>query len=308
MASHCRVPLHVKTLVCINGHGHALKATKLAAKFACAANSETTFLFVRRYRKDARGYNIRHKAIEVFADWREELPEMKYLHEAEEVFKQGRGGSEKEIQEEPRRTLVHVGGGVFEEGRVYLASNSQAHLKIREGVPHEEIIREADEGRYELVMLGAHGAGCRWYEVENIPLIVAQKAPCPVTVIGRDFEEGQSVLVCVGRKAPPESTLHLGRIIAASMKSEIEVLTVLRTADPAFQFAEEVCSMMDEWSQISLKVTPKATTGHPAKVILEMAPNYGLIICSSGEKLRTNRLGKVTKKVLCGRFNLLVAR
>ncbi len=287
-----------------------MKATKLAAKFACAANSEATFLFVRRYRKDARGYNIRRKATEVFADWREELPEMKYLHEADDVFKQTRGGREEGTQiEELRRMLVHVGGGIFEEGKVYLRSDSQAHLKIREGIPHEEIIREAQEGRYELVMLGAHSvAGCRWYEIENIPLRVAQKAPCPVTVIGKDFEEGQPVLVCVGRKDPPESTLHLGQLITASMKSEIEVLTVHRTANPAFQFAEKVSSMMDEWSEGSLRVTPRTMTGNPAQVILEMAPNYGLIVCSSSEKQRKNRLGKVTKKVLCRQFNLLVTR
>jgi nucleotide-binding universal stress UspA family protein len=299
----------VKTLICINGHVHALKATKLAAKFACPVKSEPTFLFVRRYRKDARGYNIRHKATEAFADWREELPEIKYLHEAEGVFKQARGGGERERPIEARKTLVHLGGGVFEEGRVYLRSNGQSHLKIREGVPHEEIIREAQEGRYELVILGARRVGgCRWYEIENIPLRVAQKAPCPVTVIGKDFEEGQPVLVCVGRQDPPESTLHLGRVIAASMKSKIEVLTVLRTANPAFQFAGKVSSMIDKWSEGSLKVTPKAMTGDPAEVILEMAPNYGLIICSSGEKRRKNRLGKVTKKVLCRQFNLLVAR
>jgi nucleotide-binding universal stress UspA family protein len=300
----------VKTLICINGHVHALKATKLAAKFACAANSEATFLFVRRYRKDARGYNIRRKTTEVFADWTEELPEMKYLHEAEDVFKQARGDRQEEIQvEDPSRTLVHVGGGVFEEGRVYLRSNSQAHLKIREGVPHEEIIREAQEGRYELVMLGAHRVdGCRWYEIENIPLRVAQKAPCPVTVIRKDFEEGQPVLVCVGRKDPPESTLHLGRVIAASMKSEIVVLTVHRTANPAFQFAQKVSSMMDEWLESSLKVTPRTMTGDPAKVILNMAPHYGLIVCSSSQKQKKHRLGKVTKRVLCRQFNLLVAR
>jgi len=300
----------VKTLICINGHVHALRAAKLAAKVACITNSEATFLFVRRFRKDARGYNIRRKATEVFADWREELPEMKYLHEAEDVFKQARGDREEETQvQESRTTLVHVGGGVFEEGKVYLRSDSQAHLKIREGIPDEEIVREAQEGRYELIMLGAHRlVGCRWSEIENIPLRVVQKAPCPVTVIGKDFEEGQPVLVCVGRKPPPESTLHLGQVITASMKSDIEVLTVHRTADPAFQFAEEVSSMMDEWAENSLKVTPRTMTGDPARVILEMAPNYGLVICSSSEKRTENRLGKVTKKVLCRQFNLLVTR
>lgn len=300
----------MKTLICINGHIHALRATRLAAKFACTTNSEATFLFVRRYRKDTRGYNIRRKATEVFADWGEELPEIKYLHEAENTFKETRGDSGKEIQVgRPRRTLVHIGGGIFEEGSVYLRSDSQAHLKIREGVPHEEIIKEAREGRYELVMLGAHRLiGCRWCEIENIPLRVAQKAPCPVTVIGTDFEEGQPVLVCVGRNDPPESTLRLGKAITAIMKSEIEVLSVQRTANPAFQFTEKVASMMNEWSESSLKVTPRVMTGDPIEVILEMAPHYGLIVCLSGRKRRKYRLGKVTKKVLCRQLNVLIPK
>lgn len=300
----------MKTLICINGHVHALRATKLAAKFACATNSEATFLFVRRFRKSARGYNIRRKAQEVFADWREELPEMKYLHQAEDVFKQARGGREKKIQtEEAGTALVHVGGGIFEEGKVYLRSDSQAHLKIREGIPHEEIVEEAREGRYELLMLGAHRlVGCRWCEIENIPLRVAQEAPCPVTVIGEDFEEGQPVLVYVGSDDPPDSTLHLCRVITATMKSEIEVLSVQRTANPAFQYGEKVSSMMDEWSRSSLKVTPRVMAGDPVEVILEMAVHYGLIVCSSGKKRRKNRLGKVTKKVLCGQLNVLITR
>jgi nucleotide-binding universal stress UspA family protein len=300
----------MKTLICIDGHDNALKAARLAGRFACTTNSEATFLFVRRYGKDTRGYNIRRKATEVFANWREELPEMRYLHEAEEVFTKARGCQENEAElEELHRALVHVGEGVFEEGTVRLRSAGSAHLKIREGVPHEEIIREAEEGHYDLVMLGArHVAGCRWYEIEHIPLSVAQKAPCPVTVIGKEFEEGQPVLVCVGKKDPPESTLHLGRVIATSMKSKIEVLTVLRTADPAFQFSEKVSSMIDEWSEGSLKVTRKVLAGDPAKVILEIAPNYGLIVCSSSEKRKRNRLGKVTKKVLCRQFNVLVSR
>ncbi|HID30335.1 MAG TPA: universal stress protein [Desulfobacterales bacterium] len=300
----------MKTLICIDGHDHALKAARLAGKLAWARNTEATFLFVRRYRKDTRGYNIRRKTTEIFTNWTEELPEMAYLHEAEEVFKKARGSQEDEMErEEPHRALVHVGKGVFEEGRIQLRSAGSAHLKIREGVPHEEIVREAEEGHYDLVMLGAHlGAGCRWYEIENIPLTVAQKAPCPVTIIGKEFEEGQPVLVCVGKKPPLESTLHLGQVIATNMKSEIEVLTVLKSADPDFQFSQEVSSMIGEWSERPLKVTPKVLPGDPVRVILEIAPNYGLIVCSYSEKRKRNRLGKVTKKVLCRQFNILVSR
>ena len=300
----------MKTLICIDGHVHALKATRLAAKFACATNSEVTFLFVRRYRKHTRGYNIRSKATEIFANWREELPEMRYLHEAEDVFKKARGYRENKTEVgEPRKALIHLGGRVLEEGTVQLRSESSAHLKIREGLPHEEILREAEEGHYSLIMLGIRHAGeCRWYDIEHIPLSVAQKAPCPVMVIGKEFEEGQPLLLCVGKKDPPESSLGLIRVIATRMKSEIEVLTILRTADPTFQFSKNISSMIDEWSAGSLKVTRKVLTGEPANAILEMAPDYGLTICSSIEKRKRNRLGKVTKKVLCRQFNLLVLR
>jgi hypothetical protein len=158
-------------------------------------------------------------------------------------------------------------------------------------------------------MLGArHVAGCHWYEIEHIPLSVAQKAPCPVTVIGREFEEGQPILVCVGKKDLPASTLPLGRVLAKRMKSEIEVLTVLRTSEPTFQFSKMVSSMIAEWSEGSLKVSSKVLIGDPAKVLLEIAPDYGLIICSYGEKRIRNRLSKVTKKVLCQKFNVLVLR
>ena len=300
----------MKTLICIDGHDHALKAAKLAGKSACTRNSEATFLFVRRYRKDTRGYNIRRKATEIFTNWTEDLPEMRYLHEAEEVFKKARGCQEDEREtEELRRALVHVGNGVFEEGKVQLRSAGSTHLKIREGVPHEEIVREAEQGHYDLVVVGARPvSGCHWYEIEHIPLNVAQKAPCPVTVIGTEYEEGQPVLVCVGKEAPPEATSHLGQVIATNMKSKIEVLTVLPSSDPNFQFSQKVSSMIVEWSESSLKVTPKVLTGHPVKVILEIAPNYGLIVCSFSEKRKRNRLGKVTKKVLCRGFNILVLR
>ena len=300
----------MKTLICIDGHIHALKATALAAKFACNTDSESTLLFVRRYRKRARGYNIRWKATEIFANWREELPEMRYLHEAEDVFEKARG-CRKNVRKvgEPSRGLVHLGGGVFEEGVIRLRSEGSVHLKIREGIPHEEILKEAKEGYYGLIMLGIRWAGgCHWYDVENIPLTVAQKARCPVMIIGKEWEEGQPLLLCVGRKDPPGSTLDLIRDLASRIKCEIQVLTVLRSAASTFRFSKNISSMIDEWSASSLKVTRKVLTGVPANAILELAPNYGLIVCSSSERPKRNRLGNVTKQVLCRQFNLLVLR
>ena len=72
--------------------------------------------------------------------------------------------------------------------------------------------------------------------------------------------------------------LEMRRAGRCRMKSQIEVLTALGTEDPSFRFSEKVLSAINEWSRSSLKVTLKVLTGDPARVILETAPNYGIIL------------------------------
>ncbi|KPK20884.1 MAG: hypothetical protein AMK69_23065 [Nitrospira bacterium SG8_3] len=300
----------MKTLVCIDGQENALKAVRLAGKFACAASSEASFLCVQRQRTRIRTEKVPAQAMGISADLWRQVPEMKYLLDAEEVFKETlRWQKDRTDNGALHPALIQVGDGVFEVGKVQVGSDTGAHLRTRVGVPQEEILAELEDGRYDLVMLGAHRiAGCPWSEIEHGPLYVAQRAPCPVVVIGKEFEEGQRLLVCVGEKDPAESTLDLVSIIATRMKGGIEVLTVPRKADASFQFSPKVSSIMDTWSAKSLKVTPKVVAGDPVTVILDMAPHYGLTVCSPDEKGKKGRLGKVTRSVLCSHVNLLVAR
>jgi nucleotide-binding universal stress UspA family protein len=300
----------LKTLICIDGGANALKATAMAAKLSYGKTGNTTFLYVRRFRRITRGYNIRQKSEEIFAEWDERLPEIGYLHDAEAVFKK-----ETEIKKgepemgENRKALVQLGRGVFEEGRVRLRSKSEAHLKIREGAPDEEILKEVKEGKYELIMMGARRAGvCRWFDIEHIPLAVARKADCPVMIVNEEFKERQPVLLCVKKKDPPEPGLDLVRMFAAKMKSRVEVLTVLKSPDPAFQFSEKIVSLPARWSKDALKVSLNLLIGKPAEVILDQASDCGLVVCLSSEKAKRKRLGRVTKKLICNPFNLLVLR
>jgi nucleotide-binding universal stress UspA family protein len=300
----------MKTLVCIDGQENALKAVRLAGKFACTTSSEASFLLVQRHRTHSRTEKVPPQTMGISVDLWRQVPEMKYLLEAEGIFKEAREWDKKGAElGELHSAFVRVGDGVFEVGKVQLGSDTGAHLRSRLGVPQEEILLELEDGQYDLVMLGAHRIpGCPWSEIEHGPLYVAQRAQCPVMVIGKEFAEGQPVLVYVGEKDPAESTSELVKIIATRMKSDIEVLAVHRRADSSFQFSPKVSSMIDTWSVSSLKVTPKVVAGDPVTVVLEMAPNYGLTVCSPGVKHKKDRLGKVTKSVLCSHFNLLIAR
>ncbi|MDY6989311.1 MAG: universal stress protein [Thermodesulfobacteriota bacterium] len=300
----------MKTLVCVEGQENALKAVRLAASFACTTSEDATILFVQRHRSKTRTQPLASQTIAISAELWRQTPEMQSLLKAEKVFKKSRTW-EKHSAELPasHTALIQVGDGVFEVGKVQLGSDSGVHLRTRIGVPQEEILAELEEGRYDLVMLGAHRIpGCPWSEIENGPLYVAQRARCPAMVIGKDFAGSQPVLVCVGEKTPPESTLELVRLTATRMKSDIDVVTVLKSPDPSFSFGPEVSFMMERWLASGLKVTPKVVAGDPVTGILEMAPDYGLIVCSFADKHKKGRLGKVTKGVLCSQFNLLVAR
>ena len=58
----------------------------------------------------------------------------------------------------------------------------EAELKIRYGEPTEEILKELEEGNYDLVVLGKMGRGVNVGIGENAKEI-AKDAPCPAVLI-----------------------------------------------------------------------------------------------------------------------------
>jgi nucleotide-binding universal stress UspA family protein len=66
-----------------------------------------------------------------------------------------------------------------------------ATLKQRHGVAADEILREALEGGYDLIVIGASGTGGRLKEwlLGNVTREVVEHAPCSVLVVKRDGGE-----------------------------------------------------------------------------------------------------------------------
>jgi len=60
-----------------------------------------------------------------------------------------------------------------------------AGLELRHGVPAGEILLEADQGDYDLIVLGASGAGgrLRGWLLGDVTREVVERAPCPVLVV-----------------------------------------------------------------------------------------------------------------------------
>ena len=59
----------------------------------------------------------------------------------------------------------------------------KAETKLREGVPSEEIVREAKEGGYDLIVLGSRGTSTAEVVLGSVVQRVVRRAPCDVLVV-----------------------------------------------------------------------------------------------------------------------------
>ncbi|NOZ58431.1 MAG: universal stress protein [Euryarchaeota archaeon] len=59
----------------------------------------------------------------------------------------------------------------------------EVETKLREGTPSEEIIREAREGGYDLIVLGSRGTTPEALALGSVVQRVVRRAPCDVLVV-----------------------------------------------------------------------------------------------------------------------------
>lgn len=145
-----------RILLCIDGERHTKKAVWYALKIAKGVDAELTVLHViDTFLLEKR---ISH---EIFAVGREEY----------------RAYVKRELQKEAERVVQE-----FEK----IAKKRGVRFKtiLRFGNPVEEVIAEAEEGKYDLVILG--GKRRHWFgelKSRNLPLRVFRKVGIPVMVV-----------------------------------------------------------------------------------------------------------------------------
>lgn len=108
------------------------------------------------------------------------------------------------IKKEGDRPKVHT---TLESARFVLDSlHAEYRTLVRVGHPAEEIVAEAEEGGYSMVVVGEkqhHGLMTR-FVLGSTALRVVEHAPCPVVVVKGQIGEVCKVLICdSGFQAPP---------------------------------------------------------------------------------------------------------
>ncbi|MEK6977784.1 MAG: universal stress protein [Candidatus Hydrothermarchaeota archaeon] len=88
-------------------------------------------------------------------------------------------------EEDFRRKMADVSAVVFDKARKVLKKHGiDPMTETREGMAADEILKEAREGDYDLIVVGSHGAsGVTGYMMGSVSSKVVQHAETPVLVV-----------------------------------------------------------------------------------------------------------------------------
>ncbi len=203
-------------LVCLDNSAHSLSASDLAVAIARASSYSLTGLHVYA----ARLHNARFREME------DGLPE---AYRREEEIRNTR---------EVHDTLITKGLQIISDSytAVFLAKAQSAHIPAkgvsREGKNFEEILKEATEGGYGLVMLGRHGLGRTGAErIGSVAERVVRRARTDVLVAGESLEAGKGIIAAIDGSAASFGGLLAAIHLADIFNCEVEAVSAF---DPEF--------------------------------------------------------------------------
>jgi nucleotide-binding universal stress UspA family protein len=198
--------------------------------------------------------------------------------------------------------------------------------RIRVGHPAEEIIREAEEGNYDLVIVGEkqhHGLMTRFVLGSTAERVV-EHAPCPVIIAKGKIGPVQRILLCDSNLEEPSLLRRLMTQLVDLVKDEKEEITVLHVMSqisawpgvPGKQLRASAEELMQEHApegellerdlylleRLRLRAKPKIRHGLVVDEILAEARegNYDLVVIGShqGEGWRRILLDDLAHQII----------
>lgn len=177
--------------------------------------------------------------------------------------------------------------------------------KIVEAIsPSEELLREAHDGEFDLIVVGCHGRSvlleCLLGGISS-QLIHHSKIPILVAKSMRKFSR---ILMCTEGSKHAEDAIRFASDIAVKAKSKVTILSVAPSDDPKIiETAGEIASKSAEiLKERGVEVEAKVRTGHPAEEILTEAREgeYPLLVLGykGTSAVADLLLGDVASKVM----------
>lgn len=293
-----------RILLCIDGTEESYRGLRYAARLGREIGADIVLLNVRAVGHYGGSTGFQDKVFQDnMLDWGLELPGMADLMRGRDMLME-LGDMAQEVE----GTVVHsdVSGDPFGNNSV-LYRNKQGRLfELKQKVSTNiasGILDEAEEGKFDLVILGAAS------EKQNVakslwdPAVaekVAVYAPCSVLIV-RNLAEDCGHLLCTDGSERAIEAVRKGARFAKWWGCDVSLISVSLDAegeDEAHAYADAAAATVKELG-IPVKETI-VRVGNPVREIVEVGADYSLVVLSESGRSAISRffMGSVAFKVM----------
>jgi len=289
----------MKILMCTDGQRYAEEAIRFGGKFAHELDADVTVLYVRPVAPGGDSIYLT-TARKKMGEWDLDIPGVEYLKRAKNILAgAGLVASTPERDAGVRQTFRgSAEGGV--ELHLIGRHTERVRLKLREGESAEEILTEAGQGRYDLILTGSRGhEGIASYFVGSTALRIAEFAPCSV-LIAKNIRESHDFLMCTDGSKLAEKAELFGAQIAQALNARVTVLSVAAEAVGLQAAQEQVRRAEMILAQLGVQAKVKVRSGRPSEAIIDEAKDHDIVVmgASGSSAVRRFFLGSVPLKVI----------
>lgn len=220
---------------------------------------------------------------------------------------------------ELRDSIVADASSIANEARRLLADRwSDARVDVVEGDPREEVVRVADEGRFDLVVVGARGLGrLERLLVGSVSLTVARYAIAPVLVARQPARDVRRIVVALDGSPDAGRALQFVSGYLSSRNVAVRVVHVVATPTRSRAVDRDASVDADDERRAAgeelladaaapldgfLKVERSLVAGDPREEILRVAGGWTADLVVVGSRglgaIRRLVLGSVSEAVL----------
>jgi len=300
----------MKVLMCTDGEENAEAAIHFGGRLAKEMDAEISILHVRPPISPRNRVELT-TARKKLGKWDLEIPGVDYLIRAKEILTEIGLTPAAALSEEKLSHAFRVDIKGATELHLVGTRGSLVRLRLREGHPVDEILKEAELGDYDLILVGSRGhKGYSRHFVGTTALRVADLAGCSV-LIAKNIREEEDFLLCTDGSRLAEKAEIFGAEIAQKLGAKMTVLSVAEeeeTREEAAQLARRAEMIL---AQMGLEVSCKIRTGRPSEEIIDEAKDHDVVVmgASGSSVVRKFFMGSTPLKVIeYGECPVLIVR
>jgi len=304
-----RIDDRFRILVCIDGSDESYRGLRYAAKLGGGVDADIVLAYIRPADQGLRSGGLQVSvARENMLDWGLELPGIKHLKKGVEIL-QELGVMKEDWSAQTFHT--DVAGDPLGDNKIQYVSDSGKRIILKLKVASDiatGVLEQWEIGEYDLIILGASS---RWKGAPKSfwdPAVaekVAIHAPCSV-LVARDLEIGNGHLICVDGTERSLDMVEKDAALASRCECPISILSVAMDVEGEADARANVDAAKARLNALGIDVRETLTrVGNPVDEIIEVGPDYSLIVMSDTGKKGLKRffMGSVAFKVLENAYN-----